>query len=867
MGARGIIALVIFVSLAVIQAVGGSSAVGAPLRTPTPQVQARPAAHLGPGSPHKGFVPPPIDLSHFRIDRLPDGISLDELPSSWDWRDFGAVTPAKDQGGCGACFAFGAIGNIESRILVEGGPLLDLSENHAKECNWDALTDFTLHGSKWGTCYGGNYAMIAHLLAQSGSVLESCDPYVDSDVSCNGTCAYQQTLLDWRMVSGRELPDPDVLKGYLKRYGPLDCSIYAGNGDDWDREIWSYDGSYTLFYEGPESTNHSVLIVGWDDNLTHQGGQGAWLVKNSWGADWGENGFFSIAYGSAKVGTFASYAHTLQDYDPTSALLLYDEAGGWWDTHGEGNTTAWGLAKYVMDRDTQVTHVEFWTTDATTDVDVYLYDSFDGTSPSGLLFRKENLSYDEMGYFSVPVSPALSAVRGDDLVVVVKFTNASSIQPLAVDTRGTAVSGLTFASATGADGSWHDLGPEGKDLAIRLRTSGGAQPTRTITPTTTVGPTRSPTPTLFQTPSGCLVESLHPYPADYDHTWTLTNTNAAAASSQVHFSRLETETDYDFVIIRDGAGTEIQRIDDVHPEGLWSADVPGRVVQVQLQTDSSIQQWGFCVDEIRTSGPTFTPTSTATGSATDTTTPTATRSATTEATPSPTPSLTPTTPPTPSPTTPSGDCLIETSHPYANDALDAWRLTNPDAGALASRIHFARIDTEAGVDPVLVEDADGHEVHSFDGNHPEGVWTLPIPGSSVGIEFRSDSSKVAWGFCVDKIETARMPACLVESPHPYANGIMRTWTIVNSDLGASHTQVHFAAVDTEADYDRIAIRDHEGAEIEQLQGFHPGGFWSQPVPGHVVELELCTDTSRTRWGFCVDHVASARQVFLPLVVK
>ena len=63
---------------------------------------------------------------------------------------------------------------------------------------------------------------------------------------------------------------------------------YAGvPGTSWGEEFGSYDGSYTLYYDGPEEPNHAVLIVGWDDSLTHAEGSGGWIVKNSWGTEWG----------------------------------------------------------------------------------------------------------------------------------------------------------------------------------------------------------------------------------------------------------------------------------------------------------------------------------------------------------------------------------------------------------------------------------------------------------------------------------------------------------------------------------------------------------------------------------------------------
>jgi PKD repeat protein len=106
----------------------------------------------------------------------------------------------------------------------------------------------------------------------------------------------------------------------------------------------------------------------------------------------------------------------------------------------------------------------------------------------------------------------------------------------------------------------------------------------------------------FNCPSNCLIESQHPYPDNYNHTWTITNPDSNATASMIHFSSLETETGYDFVIVMDAWGHEMQRISGCYPSGLWSNVVRGSTVQVQFTSDSSVNGWGFCVDRIITSG-------------------------------------------------------------------------------------------------------------------------------------------------------------------------------------------------------------------------------------------------------------------------
>jgi len=276
--------------------------------------------------PGRGFIPPPVDLSHLDTKTLPSKFSSFDPPTSWDWREQGKVSPVKNQSTCGACYAFASIANIESKLLIDGEGTFDFSENNAKECNYYDRS-----------CSGGNFNDMANFFSKKGTVLESCDPYVAGDVSCNSSCAYSKTLLDWRTISGNDVPSITVLKNYIYTYGPVYTTLYTGDAGDtsWETEFNNYDGSYTLYYTGSYDINHAVMIVGWDDDLTHAGGTGGWIVKNSWGTGWGgtcgygsEGGYFTIAYGSAKIGSWSSFIYDWQDYDTDGELLYYDE-GGW----------------------------------------------------------------------------------------------------------------------------------------------------------------------------------------------------------------------------------------------------------------------------------------------------------------------------------------------------------------------------------------------------------------------------------------------------------------------------------------------------------------------------------------------------------
>lgn len=441
---------------------------------------------LVPPPPGTGLYELPMDFTWLGTARLPSDAEAGALLSRFNWREQGKVSAVEDQGACGSCYSFAGLGSLESQILIDGGPTYNFSQNNVKECNWQEANNWhhPTTGAPWGSCDGATSLVVANWLTQKGTVLESCDPYVDRDVNCKTTCSYVKTLTEFRMFTGASTPNPNVLKVALQTYGPLFISMYAGDNDAWATEFSNYRGDHVLYfpYTG-KSTNHAVLLVGWDDALQHAGGTGAWIVRNSWGTSWGDQGYFYIAYGSANVGFNAAAFVGYEDYDTHGGLLYYDEAG-MWDSVGTSSKTCWGLAKYIAPHSTGITRVEFWTIDATTDVDVYLYDSFDGTTLGNRVWARENLSYSEAGYFTVPVNPPLQVAAGQQVVAVVKFTNATTGYPVSMDPYGPHETQRCYVSTTGPGGQWVDLasiqGLAPADVGIRLRYS-DPQPTPTAT--------------------------------------------------------------------------------------------------------------------------------------------------------------------------------------------------------------------------------------------------------------------------------------------------------------------------------------------------------------------------------------------------
>lgn len=209
--------------------------------------------------------------------RVRVGAGARETPLTSDWRDRGAVTPVKDQGNCGSCWAFSAIGNIEGQWAASGNPLTALSEQMLVSCD---KVD--------GGCNGGimDQAWDWIIANHSGEVYtEASYPYTSGGGS---TAACQTNGKVGAKITGHVAlaEDEDVIAAWLANNGPISIAV--------DASTWQ------LYFGGVVSNcfsqqlNHGVLLVGYNNEANPP----YWIVKNSWGASWGEGGYIRLAKGT-----------------------------------------------------------------------------------------------------------------------------------------------------------------------------------------------------------------------------------------------------------------------------------------------------------------------------------------------------------------------------------------------------------------------------------------------------------------------------------------------------------------------------------------------------------------------------------------
>ncbi|XP_038218726.1 pro-cathepsin H-like [Zerene cesonia] len=223
-----------------------------------------------------------VETVEFKSDQLYTS------PENVDWREYGVVSPVKDQRQCGSCYAFSAIGHIESRYAMKYHKIKILSEQQALDC------DTMDYG-----CQGGlPHNVFSSLM--SGVMLSRDYPYVQRQGFCRAK-GWKAVVKVKKFTVFKNL-DEDDLKEAVASYGPLSISMFFTH-----RMSHIKDGRVYKPVDCVQSkSNHAVLLVGYgqenDDDY--------WIIKNSWGTGWGDKGYMRLlrGFGVCNIGTYAALA-------------------------------------------------------------------------------------------------------------------------------------------------------------------------------------------------------------------------------------------------------------------------------------------------------------------------------------------------------------------------------------------------------------------------------------------------------------------------------------------------------------------------------------------------------------------------------
>ena len=387
------------------------------------------------------------------IERPFDDASLVDLPSKYDLRDYGWVTPVKDQGGSGSCWAFSTLAALESYLLKYENISYDFSENNMK----NQMGYYGLNGTDW-TDGGNHYMSLAYLLRWSGPINESDDPFEDYGHTSRPNLKPIKHVQDVLYVPLRlNYLDINQIKAALMTYGALYTTICADNS-------FQYAPDYYL--DIISISNHAITLIGWDDNYSADNfavrppGDGAFIIKNSWDTDYGYDGYWYISYYDK---TFAGYGldtlsamaiTNVEDATNYKTNYQYDILGNTFESIGFECSTAWFANQFTAKNNNPLSAFGLYTYG---DSDYLVNITVNGV----VKYIQEGI-IKGAGYHTIKLDEFVELTKGDVFRVAVKLTTPITLFPIAIEAYRSSYSsgadaeeGQSFISSDGIE--WNDL--------------------------------------------------------------------------------------------------------------------------------------------------------------------------------------------------------------------------------------------------------------------------------------------------------------------------------------------------------------------------------------------------------------------------
>ena len=352
----------------------------------------------------------------------------------FDLRDYGWVTPVKNQGFMGSCWAFGNLAALESALLRYTNKTYSLSVNNAVNIG----LQYSEYG-KIGTTEGASvFPGWSYLVDWLGIFPDKYEEYDElSKISPVSTTPEDIHIQNVVIIPGSKKPGDreKAIKTALVKYGGVAISHYA----DFNESKYFNPVQNAQFYNGKKSTDHRVCIVGWDDNYSKSNflitppGDGAWIVKNSWGSEWGENGYFYLSYYDTSMGngpTSIAYVITNETYD----RIYQHDIGGENYYHDE---VSMYFNQFVAEEDALITAVGTQFAKAGMAYEV-------GILVNGIEMYEQKGNSKYGGYETIQLNSLIQVKKGDKFAV--GFTNKMFT---VANTRIHIESGKSYGSADG----------------------------------------------------------------------------------------------------------------------------------------------------------------------------------------------------------------------------------------------------------------------------------------------------------------------------------------------------------------------------------------------------------------------------------
>ncbi len=361
------------------------------------------------------------DQANFRVIVEDDQENLFTLiPSRYDLREVNKTTTVKNQLDTGACWAFASFGAIESTLLPE--ERWDFSEDHLS----------LGHGFNLDQADGGNYSIsLSYLTRWSGPVLEEEDVF--NDGINNPDAVPVKHIQEAQFIPSKDYAG---IKVALMTQGAVQSSIFIDD-DSIKPEAGYYDGDTAAYYfYGAEEINHDVVIIGWDDDYPKENFRvrpsenGAFIIKNSYGEEFGAEGYFYISYEDVHIGTQNVVFTRIDEVDNYDKIYQTDWLG-YIGQIGYGEDTAYFSNIYETESREVLKAVAFYATEANSTYEVYVVNRFLSTEDFSDMDLVTRGSFEVGGYYTIDLESPI--VVDGAFAVVVKITTPGSMYPVAAE--------------------------------------------------------------------------------------------------------------------------------------------------------------------------------------------------------------------------------------------------------------------------------------------------------------------------------------------------------------------------------------------------------------------------------------------------
>ncbi len=344
------------------------------------------------------------------------------IPTRYDLREKRRVTPVRDQGIYGTCWAFAALGAVESALLPE--EQAQYAADHMTLCNGFNLTQYD----------GGDYTMgMAYLAAWKGPVYEADDPYGDEETNPELTAV--KHVQEMQVINGK---DYEKIKEAVFKYGGVQTSIYNALRSSQSQSPYYNKEESAYCYIGTEKPNHDVVIVGWDDSYPKENfsvdleGDGAFICQNSWGTEFGEEGFFYISYYDTNIGTH-NVVYTRIDNTDNYQNIYQSDLCGWVGQLGYNRDNIYGANVFTAGGDEELVAASFYATGKDSEYELYVVQDFEDRESLEHMIPVASGKLSNAGYYTVDFNQGISLDAGERYAIVLHIITPGSVHPLAIE--------------------------------------------------------------------------------------------------------------------------------------------------------------------------------------------------------------------------------------------------------------------------------------------------------------------------------------------------------------------------------------------------------------------------------------------------